>query len=207
MVNRQTSSDDSLIVVPRTTLDRSAVIERGARIADSTGFDSLSLAAVARSFGVRTPSLYSHVKDLADLRDGITAMALGELAANIGDAIAGRSRRDALVGYATAHREYSIAHPGRWASLQRRAGRAAVDTAAARRIVQVTDAVLFGYHITGPDRTHATRIMGSALGGFLNLERIGSFAHSSPPAEQSWPELIDTLDFLLTQWHNRTKES
>ena len=57
--------------------------------------------------------------------------------------------------------------------------------------------------IAGPDRTHATRIIGSALSGFLNLERSGSFAHSLPPAEQSWPELIDALDFLLTHWHNR----
>ncbi|MCA2207861.1 TetR-like C-terminal domain-containing protein [Nocardia rosealba] len=160
------------------------------------------LAAVARSFGVRTPSLYSHVEDLADLRDGITALALGELAANIGDAIAGRSKKDAL-GFATAHRAYSTEHPGRWASLQRQAGQAAVDSGAARRIVQVTDAVLLGYDIAVPDRVHVTRIIGSALSGFPNLERSGSFAHSMPPAEQSWPELIDALDFLLTHWHNR----
>ncbi|MFT7023398.1 MAG: AcrR family transcriptional regulator [Rhodococcus sp. (in: high G+C Gram-positive bacteria)] len=187
----------------RLPLNRSVVTERGARLADATGFDSLSLAAVARSFGVQTPSLYSHVKDLADLRDGITALALGELAANIGEAIAGRSKKDALVGFAITHRQYSTEHPGRWASLQRRAGQAAVDTDAARRIVQVTDAVLIGYDIAGPDRTHATRIIGSALSGFLNLERSGSFAHSLPPAEESWPELIDALDFLLTHWHNR----
>ncbi|MFC9966768.1 TetR-like C-terminal domain-containing protein [Nocardia ignorata] len=102
-----------------------------------------------------------------------------------------------------AHREYSTEHPGRWASLQRRAGQAAVDSGAARRIVQVTDAVLLGYDIAVPDRVHATRIMGSALSGFLNLERSGNFAHSMPPAEQSWPELIDALDFLLAHWHNR----
>ncbi|WP_368857270.1 TetR/AcrR family transcriptional regulator, partial [Rhodococcus sp. KRD197] len=98
----------------RVPLNRSVVTERGAQLADATGFDSLSLAALARSFGVQTPSLYSHVKDLADLRDGITALALGELAANIGDAIAGRSKKDALVGFAAAHREYSTDHPGRW---------------------------------------------------------------------------------------------
>ncbi|NKX86518.1 TetR/AcrR family transcriptional regulator [Nocardia coubleae] len=187
----------------RVPLNRSVVTERAAQLADASGFDSLSLAAVARSFGVRTPSLYSHVEDLADLRDGITALALGELAANIGDAIAGRSKKDALVGFTTAHREYSTEHPGRWASLQRRAGQAAVDSGAARRIVQVTDAVLLGYDIPVPDRVHATRIMASALSGFLNLERSGNFAHSMPPAEQSWPELIDALDFLLAHWHNR----
>ncbi|WP_181696162.1 TetR-like C-terminal domain-containing protein [Nocardia sp. GTS18] len=99
---------------------------------------------------------------------------LGELAANIGDAIAGRSKKDALVGFATAHRAYSTEHPGRWASLQRQAGQAAVDSGAARRIVQVTDAVLLGYDIAVPDRVHATRIIGSALSGFLTSNAAGA---------------------------------
>jgi AcrR family transcriptional regulator len=179
------------------------VIARAAELADASGFDSVTLAAIARSFSVQTPSLYAHVRDLAALRDGITALALDELTDRIADAIAGRSQYDALVGFAGAHRSYLQEHPGRWESLQRRAGADAVDAPAARRIVRVTDAVLLGYGITGDDRTHATRIVGSALGGFLNLERIGSFAHSDPPAEQSWPELLDALHLVLANWHRR----
>nr|WP_231747582.1 WHG domain-containing protein [Auraticoccus cholistanensis] len=106
-------------------------------------------------------------------------------------------------GFAAAHRSYLADHPGRWEALQRRAGPEAVAAPAARRVVQVTDAVLLGYGITGPDRTHATRVLGGALNGFLNLERIGSFAHSSPPAEQSWQELVDALHLVLTHWHQR----
>ncbi|ONI75821.1 hypothetical protein BWI15_08385 [Kribbella sp. ALI-6-A] len=187
----------------RTQLTRTAVIARGAEIADAGGFDSVTLAAIARSFGVQTPSLYTHVRDLAALRDGITVLALDELAERIGDAIAGRSEYDALVGFGNAHRSYVQDHPGRWESLQRRAGADAVAAPAARRIVRVNDAVLLGYGITGDDRTHAIRIVGSALSGFLNLERIGSFAHSTPAAERSWQELLDSLHLLLTHWHDR----
>jgi AcrR family transcriptional regulator len=187
----------------RTQLSRSAVITRGAEIADTSGFDSVTLTAIARSFGVQTPSLYTHVRDLAARRDGITVLALDELAERIGEAIAGRSQYDALVGFGNAHRGYVQDHPGRWESLQRRAGADAVAAPAARRIVRVNDAVLLGYGITGDDRTHVIRIVGSALNGFLNLERFGSFDHSSPAAEQSWHELLDSLHLLLTHWHDR----
>ena len=98
----------------RAQLSTSAVITRAAELADAGGFDSVSLAAVARSFGVRTPSLYEHVRDLAALRDGITALALDELAGLIADAIAGRAQADALVGYCEAHRAYVRDHPGLW---------------------------------------------------------------------------------------------
>ncbi|GAB2790340.1 TetR/AcrR family transcriptional regulator [Amycolatopsis magusensis] len=187
----------------RGQLSQHAVILRGAQIADATGFDSVSLAEVARSFGVRTPSLYGHVRDLAALRDGITVLALGELSARIGEAIAGRSNREALAGFIDAHRTYAAEHPGRWESLQRRAGAEAVNAPEARKVVQATDAVLHGYGITGDARTHAIRIVGAAISGFLNLERVGSFAHSSPGTERSWEELTGSLHFLLVHWHRR----
>lgn len=187
----------------RARLSPSAVIARAADLADRDGFDSVSLAAVARSFGVRTPSLYEHVRDLAALRDGVTVLALDELATLISDAIAGRAQGDALLGLCSVHRAYAQTRPGCWESLQRRAGPDAVGAPAAQRMVRVIDAVLVGYGIRGDDRTHATRIVGGALNGFLNLERIGSFAHSSPAAERSWTELLDSIHFLLRHWHDR----
>ncbi|GAA2147491.1 AcrR family transcriptional regulator [Humibacillus xanthopallidus] len=188
----------------RAQLTTSTVIARAAEQADASGFDSVSLAAVARSFGVRTPSLYEHVRDLAALRDGVTVLALDELATLISDAVAGRAQRDALLGLFSAHRTYAQTRPGCWESLQRRAGPEAVSAPAAQRMVRVIDAVLRGYGIRDGDRTHATRIVGAALNGFLNLERIGSFAHSEPAPDQSWTELLDSLHFLLVHWHDRS---
>ena len=188
----------------RAQLSTSTVIARAAEQADTSGFDSVTLAAVARSFGVRTPSLYEHVRDLAALRDGVTALALDELATLISDAIAGRSQGDALLGLCAAHRTYARTRPGCWESLQRRAGPEAVSAPAAQRMVRVIDAVLLGYGIRDGDLTHATRSVGGAINGFLNLERIDSFAHSEPTVEQSWTELLDSLHFLLMHWHDRT---
>ncbi|PPG51846.1 TetR family transcriptional regulator [Rathayibacter sp. AY2B3] len=189
--------------MPRRSLTSSAVIARAAAIADADGLTAVTLAAVARSLDVQTPSLYTHVRDLAALRDGITVLALGELSDRIAAAIAGRSAREALDGFASAHRSFARERPGLWESLQRTAGPDAVAAPAARRVVQLTDAVLLGYAIPAEDRVHAVRVLGAALNGFLTLERLGSFAHSSPPAAQSWGELLDSLHFLLSRWTRR----
>jgi len=184
----------------RETLTSAGVILRAAEIADAEGFAAVTLSEIARSFGVKTPSLYGHVRDLTAVRDGVTVLALNELSDRVGEAIAGRAGRDALVGWAQAHRDYARAHPGRWDALQRRVGGAVVGDAASGRIVRHTDAVLHGYRIGEANRVHAIRVIGSAVNGFLNLERVGNFDHSDPPADHTWPILLDSLDFALSRW-------
>ena len=181
-------------------LSAKAVIADAADLADTAGFDAVTLSAVARRLGVQAPSLYSHVRDLAALRDGITALALGELSDHVAVSIAGRSNKPALRGFAEAHRTYSTRSPGRWQALQRRAGPAAVESDAGRRFVALTDAVLLGYGLSSVDRVHATRLIGSTINGFLTLERIGSFDHSAPSPEASWSVALDALDRLLATW-------
>lgn len=183
-----------------------SVIATAADLADAHGLTAVTLSAVARALDVRTPSLYGHVRDLAALRDGITTLALGELGDRASDAVAGRAGKDALLAACDAHRDYARSHPGRWESLQRRAGEAVARTDEAARSSRALAAVLRGYGIPEGDRVHATRLIGSFLNGFLHLEHIGSFAHSAPSADESWALLIDRLDGLLTHWQTEDDE-
>ncbi len=189
----------------KQSLNRTAVIARAADIADTTGLGNLTLADISRSFGVQTPSLYSHVRNLAELRDCITILAMDDLADRISDAIAGRSAYEALEGFAQCHRSLLNEHPGRWEALQRVAGADALRSAAAKNVVRVTNAVLHGYGIEDEERVHAIRIIGGALNGFLNLERAGSYSQRDTSLEDSWHELIRSLHFLLINWSIRTK--
>ncbi|WP_434992193.1 TetR/AcrR family transcriptional regulator [Arthrobacter sp. Ld5] len=184
----------------RSSLSSSAVIERAAELADRDGLEHVTLAAVARSFDVRSPSLYAHVRDVGALHDGITNVALSQLADRISEGIAGRSGKDALTAFAQAHRDYMQEHPGRWDALRRRAGATAVQGSEAARLVRVTEAVLRGYGIAGDDRTHAIRILGGALNGFLELERAGSFSHRLPATADTWPHLLSALHLVLSDW-------
>lgn len=191
----------------RTPLTATTVIAEAADLADETGFDTVTLSAVARRLTVRTPSLYSHIRDRDALLDGIAALALTELATNIGKAIAGRSGREALAAFATAYRTYARTSPGRWQSLQRKTGETVAQSTAARDVVTLTGALLRGYAIPEEEHVHAVRLLGSTINGYLALERNGSFDHSDPPPAQSWTRIIDALDALLQVWPNRLPPS
>ncbi|GAB1510839.1 TetR-like C-terminal domain-containing protein [Actinophytocola sp. KF-1] len=187
----------------RAPLTPATVVAEAADLADADGFDTVTLSAVARRLGVRTPSLYSHVRDREALLDGVTELALGELAARVGAAVAGRAGRDALEAFAAAHRTYAREAPGRWLALQRRAGDAVVRSDAAREVVALTGAVLRGYPIPADEHVHVIRLLGSTINGYLALERSGNFDHSAPPPEESWPRIVDALDALLRAWPAR----
>ncbi|TDQ00239.1 TetR-like C-terminal domain-containing protein [Labedaea rhizosphaerae] len=184
----------------RTRLTPDAVIAAAAALADDDGLAAVTLSALARRLGVQTPSLYTHVRDHDAVLDGITALALTELAGRVSAAIAGRAGGAALEAFAAAHRAYARESPGRWQALQRRAGAAAVRSPGARELVELTGAVLRGYPVPEADHVHAIRLLGSAINGFLALERIGSFDHSQPEPEVSWDKMVAVLDATLRSW-------
>ncbi len=54
---------------------------------------------MARRFGVKEASLYSHIKNAHDLKTQVALLALAELADEVAAAIAGRAGKDALVAF------------------------------------------------------------------------------------------------------------
>ncbi|MFD0887244.1 TetR family transcriptional regulator, partial [Streptosporangium algeriense] len=62
-----------------------------ADLADEIGFESVTVSALARGFGVTDASLYSHIRNVRDLRTRVAILALTELADRAAAALAGRS--------------------------------------------------------------------------------------------------------------------
>jgi AcrR family transcriptional regulator len=162
--------------VPRAGLSAAAVVRAAADLADDDGLEALTLARIAASVGVRTPSLYNHVGGLDDVRRRIALVGLRELGDALRDAAVGRAGDDALTAMAHAYRTYARAHPGRYAATQRAPATADADlTDAARGAVDVLLAILRGYGLEGDDAIHAARGVRSALHGFVALETGGGF--------------------------------
>jgi AcrR family transcriptional regulator len=149
---------------------------------------------------VQAASLYNHVRDRAELLEGIHELALEELADRIGDAVAGRAGADALVGLAEAHRRFARECPGRWAALQQPAAPSTATSPAAGRVASFTMAVLRGYGLPESELVHVTRFLGATLNGFLALERSGAFDHRGPEPEVSWSRALTGLDTLIRSW-------
>jgi AcrR family transcriptional regulator len=162
--------------MPRAGLSTASVVASAAEIADAEGLDGLTLARLASSVGVRTPSLYNHVGSLDDVRRRVALVGLRELADALRDAAVGRAGDDALRAMADAYRAYAVRHPGRYAATQR-APAAGDDEvlAAAGAAVDVVLAILRGYRLEGDDAIHAARAVRSALHGFVALETGGGF--------------------------------
>jgi AcrR family transcriptional regulator len=162
--------------MPRAGLSTASVVGAAADLADAEGLEALTLARLAGSVGVRTPSLYHHVGSLEDVRRRVALVALRELGDALRDAAVGRAGDDALTAMARAYRAYARAHPGRYAATQR-APAAADDelSAAGAAAVDVLLAILRGYGLEGADAIHAARAVRSALHGFVALETGGGF--------------------------------
>jgi AcrR family transcriptional regulator len=182
----------------RAGLTPDAVVAAAAALADAEGLGAVTLARVATALGVRTPSLYSHVGGLDDLRRRLGARGARELAAALREAAVGRSRGEALHAAADALRAYALAHPGTYAAAQRAPDPDDAEAvAAADAAVEVFVALLTGYGLDGSDAIHAVRAVRSALHGFVAIEAGGGFAMSEP-VDESFVRLVAMLDSGLS---------
>lgn len=180
------------------TVERLA--EAAAELADEVGLDNVTVSEIARRFGVKDASLYSHIRNAHELRVRVAVLALAELADRAAAALAGRAGKDALVAFADAYRDYAREHPGRYAAAQIELDPETVRSSAARRHSDMMRAILRGYSLAEPDQTDAVRLLGSAFHGFVSLERSGGFRHHPRDADESWARILDTLDAALRNW-------
>ncbi|MHC5796467.1 TetR/AcrR family transcriptional regulator [Lacisediminihabitans sp. FW035] len=184
----------------RAGLTPGRIISAAADLADTDGFENVSMSAVARHFEVKDASLYAHVRNLHELRSGVAVLSLTELADQVGAALAGRAGRDALVAFADAYRSYAMSHPGRYAATQMQLEPQVAKQSAAARHAAMTRAILRGYGLNEPDETDAVRLLHSTFHGFVLLERGGGFSRGPRPASASWERVLDTLHSSLSSW-------
>jgi AcrR family transcriptional regulator len=196
------------MLMGRPGLNRNAVIAAAADLIDELGFDAVTISVLARHLGVRSPTLYSHISGATDLRTAVTAYVLNELADTTTQAMAGEGR-DLLVAYADAIRDFARRSPGRYDATTRQrippasdpaaelANSVAAAITAGRRNADIALAVVRSYGIAETNETYAVRLMSSLIHGYITLEIAGTFAHSEPPSESTWPEVLEDLDRTL----------
>ncbi|MER6677954.1 WHG domain-containing protein [Streptomyces sp. NPDC000983] len=186
--------------MPRAGLTADRVTAAAADLADEVGLDRVTLSALARHFGVKDASLYSHVRSLKDLRTRIALLAGGELIDRIALAVAGRAGRDALAAFAGAYREYALLHPGRYAATQLPMDQALIaGSPALRRTADLTYGMLRAYGLQEPDLTDAVRLLRSTFHGYCALESAGAFG-APREVDRSWDKAVRALHVALEHW-------
>ncbi|TDV42184.1 TetR/AcrR family transcriptional regulator [Actinophytocola oryzae] len=184
----------------RAGLTTDRLIRAAAELADEIGFENVTVSALARGFGVKDASLYSHIRNLRDLRNRVAELALTELADRVADAIAGRAGQDALVAFGNAYRDYAKRHPGRYVASRLGLDPTTTAADAARRHSDLTRSLLRGYALPDPAQTDAIRLLHSTFHGYVSLEAVGLFDHHPRAVEVSWNNALKALDVLLKNW-------
>lgn len=59
--------------MPRANLGADVILDKAVQLADAEGYQEVTMAALARAFGVKVPSLYKHVVSLQVVQTGIAA--------------------------------------------------------------------------------------------------------------------------------------
>ena len=192
--------------MPRAGLTSARVAEAAADLADEVGLEQVTLTALAKHFGVATPSLYTHVRSGADVRTRVALLALEETADRVADALAGVSARAALAAVGGVWRAYARQHPGRYAATRLPLDASTAAASAGPRHAELSRAALRGYALSGDDETHAVRLLGATFHGYAALDAAGAFSHggpSAPTSDDTWERVVDGLDTLLRSWETR----
>ena len=181
--------------MPRAGLSSQDVVAAAAELADETGYQELTMGQVAQRLGIRTPSLYKHVNDLADLRRRVATQAVTELGEAVRDALQGRSGLDALTAMLTTIRAYVTAHPGRYAATtgQQLTGRDDPLVTATSRLLGSIAAMLRGYGIGDTEMDHAIRTLRCTIHGYAALQAADGFQWSADP-DETFDWMIRFLD-------------
>ncbi|GAA3794195.1 TetR/AcrR family transcriptional regulator [Streptomyces phyllanthi] len=184
----------------RAGLTAERIVEAAAELADEVGFENVTLSALARRFGVKDASLYSHLRNLHDLRTRLAFHAGREMTERIAEAVAGRAGKDALAAFAGAYREYALERPGRYAATQIRIDQALVAASPElRRTAEITYGILRAYGLDEPDLTDAVRLLRSTFHGYCALETADAFG-ASRDVQASWDRAVDALHVALEHW-------
>ncbi|GAA1967530.1 TetR/AcrR family transcriptional regulator [Amycolatopsis minnesotensis] len=157
----------------RAALSADAVVDVALRLVDEEGPGALTLAAVASRAGVATPSLYKHVRNLAELRALMSARIMDELAERIGEAVLGRSADEAIRALMTAWRDYVLAHAHRYSALGQAPEPLVAE--AGERLIGILLAALRAYGLEDSEAIHATRCLRAVMHGFAVLEAENAF--------------------------------
>ncbi|MGZ3599509.1 MAG: TetR/AcrR family transcriptional regulator [Ktedonobacterales bacterium] len=160
----------------RVGLDQEAVIQAAADLVDAEGLDALSLARLADSLGVRTPSLYNHISSLDGVRHALAVRGTCELRDRLARAAIGKNGEEGIFAIADAYRHFAKEHPGLYAASLRAAtpGDSELITPA-EETMSIIRAVLAPYHLSDENFVHAARALRSLAHGFVSLELAGGF--------------------------------
>lgn len=161
---------------PRIGLDLSIIIQAAAELADTQGYDAVTLATLAKKLDIRPPSLYNHVDGLNGLRNKLAIHGLLQLHSSMTEQVIGLSGDEAVHALGEAYVNFVRVHPGLYEATLRAPDPQNSDVQqAGNKMVDLAVRVLKAYGLDDEAAIHAVRGLRSIFHGFASLEQRGGF--------------------------------
>jgi AcrR family transcriptional regulator len=152
-------------------LDPDQVLVAAERLVTASGWEGLTMAALAADLGVRAPSLYRHVDSLDALRRALRSRMLIELSDAVRAAVMGKSGIEGLHALTDAYRSFAREHSARYLAQGTLTGDE--DTRReGRRVGEAGYAVLASFGLTDGELPVATAQLAALVHGFVSLELV-----------------------------------
>ena len=168
-------------------LSRDLIIDTALRLVEERGPMGLSMRELADALDVKAASLYNHISGMDDLMGQVGLRATEMRTRAQLEAIAGKTRGEALFALADTYHAFAMAHESLdkvIMGLQRnlspvlpQAGELTM-----KPILQVLD----GYALSDDAKIHWQRVLRATMHGFCVHEHMGGFSHSPLPVSDSY---------------------
>ena len=157
-------------------LTKALILAEAVACMDSTAQPVVSLHEVARRLGVKTPSLYNHIKNTKELRYEIFQYAIGQFVANQRAATANKRKDEAVRAFAEAYHTFATENKGLYRLIMsipseedERAKEVAIP------LLETVVEILTDYGLTEESVAHWQRVFRAILHGFISEEDLGYF--------------------------------
>ncbi len=176
------------------------MVELALEVLDDDGWQGMTLAAVAARAGVAVPSLYKHVRGLAELRRRVATVCVAEFDAVLhaagAEGVGPVDPAEPVRRLAAAARVYGVAHPGRYTAVQggdwAHGPEAAELEAASAAPVATIAASMAGLGLPDDLVIDAIRAVRALVHGFVTLQASGGFGLPDD-VEVSFTRAVDAL--------------
>ena len=155
-------------------LTKDLILAEAVACMESTGQPVVSLHEVARRLGVKTPSLYNHIKNTKELRYEIFQYAIGQFVANQRAATANKRKDEAVRAFAEAYHTFATENKGLYRLIMsipseedERAKEVAIP------LLETVVEILTDYGLTEESVAHWQRVFRAILHGFISEEDLG----------------------------------
>jgi len=154
------------------------LLKEATGLVNRRGLDGLSMSDLAQALQVRTPSLYSHVTGIDDVKRMLALHGLAQLNDTAMRATMGKSGQDAVRALLAGYRAFVEDNPGLYAATVPTPPRSDREwSGAVDQLMATFLAALQQYDLRGPDAVHALRGLRSLVHGFVSLESAGALKH------------------------------